>query len=94
MTPSTSSSASHADDWVRRLLDAARERLGMDVAWLSVFTEETQEIRVATGALDAMGVRQGMHASLEGSFCVRVLSGQLPPVVTAPGGIPGPATWR
>jgi EAL domain-containing protein (putative c-di-GMP-specific phosphodiesterase class I) len=54
----------------------------MDVAWMSTFTESSQQIRAATGALDAMHVREGMEPSLEGSFCVRVLSGQLPPVVT------------
>ena len=64
------------------VLDAARSRLGMEVAWLSTFTGESQQIRAATGALDAMHVHEGMDASLEGSFCVRVLSRQLPPVVT------------
>jgi EAL domain-containing protein (putative c-di-GMP-specific phosphodiesterase class I) len=54
----------------------------MDVAWLSTFTDSAQRIRAATGELDAMHVREGMEPSLEGSFCVRVLSGQLPPVVT------------
>jgi EAL domain-containing protein (putative c-di-GMP-specific phosphodiesterase class I) len=54
----------------------------MDVAWMSTFTESTQRIQAATGELDAMHVREGMEPSLEGSFCVRVLSGQLPPVVT------------
>jgi EAL domain-containing protein (putative c-di-GMP-specific phosphodiesterase class I) len=68
---------------VHRLLDLARARLGMDVAWLSVFTEDRQQITSATGALDAMDVSEGMSLPLEESFCVRVLSGQLPPVVTA-----------
>jgi EAL domain-containing protein (putative c-di-GMP-specific phosphodiesterase class I) len=73
----------HADEWVHRLLDLARARLGMDVAWLSVFTEDRQETASATGDLDAMHVSEGMSMPLEESFCVRVLSGQLPPVVTA-----------
>ncbi|MGX5654217.1 sensor domain-containing phosphodiesterase [Geodermatophilus nigrescens] len=72
-----------SDDWVHRLLDLARTRLDMDVAWLSVFTEGRQEVTSATGALDAMNVSEGMSLPLEESFCVRVLSGQLPPVVTA-----------
>jgi EAL domain-containing protein (putative c-di-GMP-specific phosphodiesterase class I) len=54
----------------------------MEVAWMSTFSESAQQIRAATGELDAMHVREGMEPSLEGSFCVRVLSGQLPPVVT------------
>ncbi|SFO89552.1 EAL domain, c-di-GMP-specific phosphodiesterase class I (or its enzymatically inactive variant) [Geodermatophilus dictyosporus] len=70
-------------DWVHRLLDLARDRLGMDIAWLSVFTEDRQELTRATGDLASMHVAEGMSLPLEESFCVRVLSGQLPPVVTA-----------
>jgi EAL domain-containing protein (putative c-di-GMP-specific phosphodiesterase class I) len=81
--PASVGTADPPDDWVHRLLDLARARLGMDVAWLSVFTEDRQQISSATGALDAMDVSEGMSLPLEESFCVRVLSGQLPPVVTA-----------
>jgi EAL domain-containing protein (putative c-di-GMP-specific phosphodiesterase class I) len=81
--PSTiSPSVTLSPAWLHRVLDAARTRLGMDVAWMSTFTESTQHIRAATGELDAMHVHEGMEPSLEGSFCVRVLSGRLPPVVT------------
>ncbi|MGY1847681.1 MULTISPECIES: sensor domain-containing phosphodiesterase [unclassified Blastococcus] len=69
-------------DWVHWLLDAARTRLGMDVAWVSLFTEGSQLITSATGDLESMNVQEGMTAPLEGSYCVRVLSGQLPPLVT------------
>ncbi|WP_166509546.1 EAL domain-containing protein [Blastococcus sp. TF02-8] len=69
-------------EWVHWLLDAARARLGMDIAWVSVFTEGRQLITSAVGDLAGMNVREGMSAPLEGSYCVRVLSGQLPPVVT------------
>lgn len=75
--------------WLHRVLDSARTRLGMDVAWMSTFTETAQQIRAATGALDEMHVHEGMEPSLEGSFCVRVLSGQLPPVVTGARRHPG-----
>ena len=74
-----------AGDWVHWLLDAARARLGMEVAWVSLFTEGSQLISAATGDLAAMNVQEGMSAPLEGSYCVRVLSGQLPPVVTGAG---------
>ncbi len=72
-----------AADWVHHLLDLARTRLDMDLAWLTVFTDERQEVTAATGDLAAMGVAEGMSLPLAGSFCVRVLSGLLPPVVTA-----------
>ncbi|MGY2065023.1 sensor domain-containing phosphodiesterase [Blastococcus sp. SYSU DS0619] len=71
-----------AGDWVHWLLDAARTRLGMEIAWVSLFREGNQLITSITGALDAMNVQEGMSTPLEGSYCVRVLSGQLPPVVT------------
>ena len=70
------------EDWVRWLLEAARARLGMEVAWVSLFSGDQQLITSASGELAAMNVRVGMRTSLETSFCVRVLSGQLPPVVT------------
>jgi EAL domain-containing protein (putative c-di-GMP-specific phosphodiesterase class I) len=69
-------------DWVHWLLDAARSRLGMEIAWVSTFTEGRQLITAAVGDLASMNVVEGMSAPLEGSYCVRVLSGQLPPVVT------------
>ncbi len=69
--------------WVHHLLDLARTRLGMEVAWLTVFADERQEVTAAAGDLEAMGVTEGMSLPLAGSFCVRVLSGLLPPVVTA-----------
>nr|WP_166534252.1 GAF domain-containing protein [Blastococcus xanthinilyticus] len=72
-------------EWVRWLLDTARGRLGMDIAWVSLFSGDQQLIASATGDLDAMNVREGMSTPLESSFCVRVLSGQLPPVVTGAG---------
>ncbi|GAB4082738.1 GAF domain-containing protein [Modestobacter muralis] len=68
--------------WVSWVLDTARQRLGVNIAWLSEFTGTQQHIHAATGDLASMNVRPGMTASLEGSFCVRVLTGQLPPVVT------------
>ncbi len=70
-------------DWVHHLLDLARTRLDMDLAWLTVFTDERQEVTAAAGDLEAMGVAEGMSLPLAGSFCVRLLSGLLPPVVTA-----------
>ncbi|MQA34880.1 sensor domain-containing phosphodiesterase [Modestobacter roseus] len=81
-TPSPSAPAL-SPAWLHRVLDAARTRLGMEVAWMSTFTESAQLIQAASGALEEMHVQEGMQPSLEGSFCVRVLGGQLPPVVTA-----------
>ncbi|MGY1811720.1 sensor domain-containing phosphodiesterase [Blastococcus sp. SYSU D00820] len=73
------------DPWLRWLLDTARTRLRTDIAWISEFDGDQQVVRAATGDLAAMHVDVGMATPLAGSFCVRVLTGQLPPVVTAAG---------
>lgn len=86
MRPSPVLRGALADDpWVTWVLDAARAKLRADVAWVSEFTGGEQVVRAATGELAAMNVSIGMTAALEGSYCVRVLSGQVPPVVTAAG---------
>ena len=72
-------------EWVHWVLDTARARLGMEIAWVSLFSGDQQLIASASGDLAAMNVREGMSTPLETSFCVRVLSGQLPRVVTGAG---------
>jgi GAF domain-containing protein len=71
------------DPWVRQLLDAARARLHTDVAYLSEFTPETQVVRSVVGDASAVSVRTGISAPIEDTYCIRVLAGELPPVVTA-----------
>ena len=71
------------DPWVHWLLESARTKLGTTIAWVSEFSDADQVIQAATGDLAAMNVSVGMTAPMEGSFCARVLAGQLPPVVTA-----------
>ena len=78
----TSLLASMDPAWVAWVLDTARQRLGMDIAWLSEFVDGQQHVHAASGDLAPMNVHPGMTASLEDSFCVRVLTGQLPPVIT------------
>ncbi|MGY1770586.1 EAL domain-containing protein [Blastococcus sp. SYSU D00813] len=73
----------HDDPVVRELLDAARVRLDADVAWLSEFTPDEQVIRAAVGDREAVPVAPGTATPLEDSYCIRVLAGELPPVVTA-----------
>jgi EAL domain-containing protein (putative c-di-GMP-specific phosphodiesterase class I) len=71
------------DPWVTWLLETARERVGSDVAFLSDFTETEQRILAVSGDLDAVAIAAGTESPIEGSFCVRVLAGLIPPVVTA-----------
>ncbi|MGY1601801.1 sensor domain-containing phosphodiesterase [Geodermatophilus sp. SYSU D00815] len=71
------------DPWVTWLLETARERVGTDVAYLADFTESEQRVRLVAGDLDALEIAAGTAVPLEGTFCVRVLAGLVPPVVSA-----------
>ncbi|WP_337061740.1 sensor domain-containing phosphodiesterase [Kineococcus sp. G2] len=66
---------------VQRLLDLARAHLGMDIGWVSHFTEDRQRISALSGDGASMHVAVGDAPPLQESFCVRVLAGNLPPVV-------------
>ncbi|GIE33660.1 hypothetical protein Ait01nite_067050 [Actinoplanes italicus] len=70
------------DPEIDRLLALARLHLGMEVAWLSAFTEGEQVIVAADGETAAMNVELMTGTALDGSFCTRVLAGTLPEVVT------------
>lgn len=65
----------------RRLLEIAREHVGMDVAWVSRFEDDQQAFtHVAAGAGTA-APQEGSTSPLAESYCVRVLDGRLPAVV-------------
>jgi hypothetical protein len=70
-----------APDSVERTLAFAREALGMDVAFVSEFTEERMEFRALQGDAGSFGWREGGGVPLEGTFCKRVVDGRLPSVV-------------
>lgn len=65
----------------RRLLELAREHLGMDVAWVSEFTDGQQAYVQVDEGPDGRGPAEGSSIPLGESYCVRVLDGRLPPVV-------------
>jgi len=72
-----------SEEWqyLEHLLELARRHLGMQVAYLSEFTAQEQVVRVASGDTSAMNVTVGEGSSLEGSYCARVLAGELPQVI-------------
>ncbi len=71
------------DPWVRHLLDAARTRLHTDIAFLSEFTPDAQVVTAVVGDTAALPVQPGTRIPLGDTYCLRVLAGELPPVVTA-----------
>jgi EAL domain-containing protein (putative c-di-GMP-specific phosphodiesterase class I) len=70
------------DELVRRVLEHARTHLGMDVAWASEFGPGQQMFAHVDGVTPDVGPATGGTAALDGSFCVRVLDGRLPNVIT------------
>lgn len=66
---------------VDRVLQLARQHLDMDVAWMSVFDAGSQRFEAVSARIPDARPSEGQQAPMHESFCVRVLAGQLPPVV-------------
>lgn len=62
-------------------LDAARDRLGMDAAYVTTVTPEKQLIDVISGDPSALGLKPGSEVPIESTYCHRMLTGVLPNVV-------------
>jgi HD-GYP domain-containing protein (c-di-GMP phosphodiesterase class II) len=66
---------------VERALDAVRELLGMDVAFVGRITETEQVYDVLRGDTDSFGVSEGHSMPLEQTYCKRILDGRLPNLI-------------
>ncbi|CAN5677989.1 hypothetical protein BH09ACT8_BH09ACT8_40430 [soil metagenome] len=66
---------------IRTLLSVLRSRLGLDTAWLSMFSDGALVFEVLDGDADALGISAGTRLPLSGSYCVRVIDGRLPSVI-------------
>ncbi len=67
---------------MKQILSVAREVLGMDVSFVSCFTEERMVFLTHDGDARSFGWREGEGVPLEGTFCQRVMEGKLPEVIT------------
>jgi EAL domain-containing protein (putative c-di-GMP-specific phosphodiesterase class I) len=65
-----------------RVLTLAQERLGMDIAWLSEFTQGEQQVRAVTGDSAPFGVAEGTATPYEAAYCSRVVAGTLPNAIS------------
>jgi GAF domain-containing protein len=74
-------SSERPSDVVQRILAAAREHLGMDLAFISEFARGEQVYRRLDGDAASFGVREGDSLVLDDTFCQRVLDGTLANVV-------------
>jgi GAF domain-containing protein len=68
-------------DVIVRALDAARERLRMDAAYVSTITSEVQRVDATSGDTRPLGFEVGTTLPLDETYCDRMLRGDLPRVV-------------
>lgn len=59
-------------------LDLARERLGMEIAWITEFTDDREVLRVVAGDQDHWDIAEGDSVAAVDSYCVRMLDGRMP----------------
>ena len=65
-------------EWV---LEAAREELGMEVAFLSEFTQQRMVFRKLAGEAESFGWKEGKSVPVDDTFCRLLLAGRLPNVI-------------
>ena len=63
---------------VEQAVEAMRDFLGMEVAFVTEFVEGQQVFRVLRGDGESFGVEEGSEMPLEETYCQRVLLGRLP----------------
>jgi GAF domain-containing protein len=66
---------------VEQALVAARERLGMDAAYITTIGAEAQTIERVVDNTDVFGQFEGTTSPLEETYCLRMLRGDMPNVV-------------
>jgi GAF domain-containing protein len=63
---------------IESTLRAARELLGMDIAWIAEFQDGKKIFRAVEGDGESFGFSDGGSMPLDGSYCQRVVLGSLP----------------
>src|SRR5689334_11409176 len=66
------------EDKLQRGLRDVRTHLGMDVAFMSEFTEDQRTFRYVDSDQTLPGISPGISAPLEATYCKRVVDGELP----------------
>ncbi|MDQ3690893.1 MAG: EAL domain-containing protein [Chloroflexota bacterium] len=61
-----------------RVVELARQQLGMDVAFLSEWRDGQQVFRSLDGTADSFGLRRDEASPLPDSYCQRVVDGRMP----------------
>ncbi len=66
---------------IERVLEAAREELGMDVAFVSEFTQRRLIFRTLVGEAESFGWQEDDGVPLDETLCQQLLEGRLPNVI-------------
>jgi hypothetical protein len=67
---------------VQGAVDAVREFLDMEVAFIGELSRESEIFRFVCGDADSFGIAEGARLELEETYCQRVLRGRLPNLIT------------
>src|SRR5690348_14848868 len=76
-------------DVVQRALSAARERLGMDAAYIATVDAHKQTIEVMVGKTNAEALVEGAVMPVDQTYCARMLTGEIPNIVPDVAAEPG-----
>ena len=74
-------SSERTPDTVEWVLAAAKEDLGMEVAFISEFAEQRMIFRKLVGDAESFGWQEGGSVSLDDTFCRLLIEGSLPSVI-------------
>jgi len=64
------------------VLEAAREELGMEVAFVSEFAQQRMVFRTLAGEAESFGWEEGESVQVDDTFCRLLLEGHIPNVIT------------
>jgi len=73
---------------IDKVLQAARNHLGMDVAFISEFTDDSRIFRHVDASVDNPPIREGDSAKLVDGYCQRVIDGRLPELIPDTADVP------
>jgi GAF domain-containing protein len=76
-------------DVVEKALSAARERLGMDAAYIATVDSRKQTIEVMVGNTNSEALVEGAVIPVDQTYCARMLTGEIPNIVPDVGAEPG-----
>ena len=76
-------------DVVEKALNAARERLGMDAAYIATVDSREQTIEVMVGETNAAALVEGAVIPVDQTYCARMLTGEIPNIVPDVSAEPG-----